>query len=658
MKVAYVAFLSFWAATVVALSAVARAHARRGVSGRELARAPIPLLMKPASIVFWVFMATAVCSTTLRARAEEALHEAMYTVRVNGIEQTLDSPVLQDESGDFYLRDNALDRWHVAGPSAPPTTYRGTRYYPLAAFSTVTEQADRARHVLAITTAPRTDATTPTGKRRSASYLNYDLSVDGGAYRAATGLLDYGVPVGSGVATAQVVAQAAPYQRRIFLFQTSWGHYNAALDQLFRIGDTTSLAHNFESPVRFEGIQLASRFSSADQLEAGASAFSYETGWERPDITQAPIRLGSFMINATASRGISDRFTAQAHIFADAMTKMVGFAGTWQFGTSSQVQVGIGPNSARSPVEFLRYRADFGHLNAQVDARNNAELYRSPIPWIQEQELNIGSELRASLGYKFSETRSLDFSYAAQGLRNSLPFRVLSLGYQVPFGPNSLTIAYLNTTSGGERRGGITTFLTVPLGARHSVSISHDIQPGSPARMYSLQRRPDSKDVGIGYDVDMAGDGSGYDDASLVWVSRSFTSRFQYARFGADADWRADVSGGLVFFNGTHHFSKKLEQRYALTELRRLRVLTITLVGDDRVPIAAGSIVRAVGSKSQWVVGTDGNVSLTGLDAGVAPLTVTTAKGQCSVAVSIPSDLSPSTDLGTQICRNKHAAKR
>jgi outer membrane usher protein FimD/PapC len=296
-------------------------------------------------------------------------------------------------------------------------------------------------------------------------------------------------------------------------------------------------------------------------------------------------------------------------------------------------------------------------LYAQVDARNNAELYRSPLIWVQQQELNVGSELRANIGYRFSETRSLDFSYAAQTLRNSLPFRTLSLGYEVPLGPLRLTIAYLSSTSGGEPSRGVTTFVTIPLNGRRTMSVSHDVQPGAPPRTYSFQQRLDSGEFGFGYDVDVASDGS-YDNASLVWKTPASTSRFQYARFGSDSEWHADVSGGLIFFNGTHHFSTKLEQRYALTELRRLRVLTVTIIGDDHQPVPAGAIVRAVGSKSQWVVGTDGTVSLTGLDAGAAPLTVTTGRGQCSVVVMIPGDLSPLTDLGTQICRNKHAAGR
>jgi outer membrane usher protein FimD/PapC len=582
------------------------------------------------------------------ASGDDGLRAVYYAVRIDGESLSGDSRLFEDERGNLFASSDELVQWRLAEPAVRPLLYNGSRYYALASLPKALLHVDRSQRII--------DISTPVIRGGFGSYLNYDLNARGGLFGRASGLLEYGASIGSGVAAAQVVGVTSATTRRVFLFQAAWDHYDSAKDQVLRFGDTTSLARYFEAPIRFEGVQWASKNTSAEQLPPGQTAYAYEAGWERQDFAQTPMQIGSFMADATLSRGITDHFTAQAHFFADAQMKALGVVGSWRLGELGTLNAGIAPNTSRAPVDYLQLRAHTERLDAQIDARLNTEAYHLLPSYLSafvfdNPQFNIGKIIDADVGYKLSSTRSLDLSYHGEALQGSPPWHDLSLSYTLPVGRTKLTISVINSNTFGQTNNGIATFFSLPLDARHTLSLRRDAEPGSPSPVIGLRRDLDWNSVGTRYDVDFAPDRSRYQDASFAWQSPSLTSRIEYARWQNDVTWNADISGGTLFFNGTHHDAHMINQHYAMNAMRKQRVVTIRFVTDTGAAVEAGSSVHLFGDHATLgTVGPNGTVTLRGLDSGYASLEVSGGGGSCSVSLTVSGVLTDALHLGTYVC--------
>jgi outer membrane usher protein FimD/PapC len=610
--------------------------------------------MKFAAIVlFELVFGIALCTRLSPVHADSVLHPVRYAVRFDGSSSYEDSELLQDESGVLFASTNELARWRVSTPPVHPLLFHGFEYYPLASLSKAVIQIDRSRHII--------DIAAPVSVRsRFGSYFNYDFNAYSGIVGRAAGLLEYGASIGDGIAAAQVVGVTTGTVRRVFLFKAAWDHYDSVKDQVFRVGDTTSVARYFEAPIRFEGVQWASKNTSAEQLAPGATAYAYEAGWERQDFAQEPMQLGSFMANATLSRGITDRFTAQAHIFADAQMKALGIVGSWRLGEVGTLNAGIAPNTSRAPVEYVQLRADNGRLSTQIDARLNAEAYHW-IPAYQSAfvidnpQFNIGQLITADVGYRLSTTQSIDLSYDDEALEGSVPWHDLSLSYTLPLGSSRLTISAVNSNAFGETTNGIGASLSIPLDLRHTLSLRHDAEPGSPSPVIGFRQDLDWNSIGTRYELNFAPDRSRYADATFAWQSPAFTSRINYARWGSDIILNADVSGGTVFFNGIHRVAHMIDQRNAMDAMRKQRVVTLRFVRDTGAPLEAGSSVRLFGETQELgTVGPNGRTTLRGLGTGYVFLGVDGRGVTCSVSLTVPAILTDALDLGTYVCHVAH----
>ena len=199
--------------------------------------------------------------------------ELLLQVDVNA--QHLDETVLVLRAADAAIAVpvDALDRWRLRRPAAPPKFHDGLPYYPLDAIAGVTYRYDAARQRLAIS-APanaftgtqfvnaQTAYPAPTASALG-GFLNYNLFASHASDETAyAGQFEAGVFSPYGVLIGGLLAQDNAGAKKAVRLDTTWtSDFPQSLTSL-RIGDAISVPGAWGRAVRFGGVQYSTNFAN------------------------------------------------------------------------------------------------------------------------------------------------------------------------------------------------------------------------------------------------------------------------------------------------------------------------------------------------------------------------------------------------------------
>lgn len=212
-------------------------------------------------------------------------------------------------------------------------------------------------------------------------------------------------------------------------------------------------------------------YSTNTLLKAGLSDYSAEAGRIREDLGIASFDYGHAFAMGTFRRGITDRFTVEAHAEGDHAQRAVGFSATTLHPTIGQLDatyavsrsdagtgrlVGLGYQRQANPFSFGG-QAQW----ASPEFRRAGSLEGEPLLRRQES-LGVGLQMGAF--------GSLSAIHAAQRFTDRPTITIRSLGYSLPLGRwGQLNVTALRST-GEEESTALAAAITVPLGPNTSAS--------------------------------------------------------------------------------------------------------------------------------------------------------------------------------------------
>jgi len=204
-----------------------------------------------------------------------AFHENLILVDINRQQFNETVLVLQDETGEFYLSSQDMQRWRLTLPERRLAhSHQGDSYYPLWAITGVTPLFDPKKLTLMIEARPEAFSETtrtagyasiPAPQRSgTGGFFNYDViaSHATGSPPQRAGQFELGFFNRRGVGTSNLLAENHGNHTRLTRLDSTWTIDSAETMQSWQIGDAINRPGSWGRSVRFGGIQYATKFAT------------------------------------------------------------------------------------------------------------------------------------------------------------------------------------------------------------------------------------------------------------------------------------------------------------------------------------------------------------------------------------------------------------
>lgn len=212
-------------------------------------------------------------------------------------------------------------------------------------------------------------------------------------------------------------------------------------------------------------------YSTNTLLRAGLSDYSAEAGRIRENLGIESFDYGRAFAMGTFRRGITDRFTVEAHAEGDAAQRAVGLSATTLHPTVGQFDATYAVSQSHAGAGRL--------LGLGYQRQANPLSFGAQVQWASTEFRRAGSlegepllrrQESLGIGLQMGALGSLSAIHTAQRFIDRAPITIRSLGYSLPLGRwGQLNVTALRST-GEEESTALAAAITVPLGPNTSAS--------------------------------------------------------------------------------------------------------------------------------------------------------------------------------------------
>jgi outer membrane usher protein len=308
-----------------------------------------------------------------------------------------------------------------------------------------------------------------------------------------------------------------------------------------------------------------SYFGSAALLRKGLDDFELAAGIARADYgTDNTYSMPMF--SATERHGVSDHFTAEAHVEASEGLAQASSVGSWLVPTLGNVSVGaaLSRNVAGTGSQFLvsddvtgllttyglslRLRsASYGDLGTPTDG-------------------DAGGSVAAHVGFRVGGRSSIDFTYAATAAGGNPLQHVFTTAFGGSIGGMQVALNAINPLAGRNR------FLSVNLLAlvgHNSISATQTYQGGSTVPSIAVQHNSIAP-FGVSYAVTATGGATPYLDTHANGTGPVYDYQAAFASDGREQQGELDVRGAVAAVGGHAYLARQISGSYGVAVLDNL----------------------------------------------------------------------------------------
>jgi len=315
-------------------------------------------------------------------------------------------------------------------------------------------------------------------------------------------------------------------------------------------------------------------YSSTALLRAGLNEYSFEAGAVRQDYGQRSSAYGDVAAAATFRRGISDRFTAEAHAEGRSGNgpRAAGIGGAWQTGELGVVTVAAAAGADRDGSGWL------GGLGFERNGSLLTVFARAQ--YASESFAQLGSDsfeerprqqLFGGMGLNFGASGSLQLAYGQQGFWGAPSVETLGLGYSLTLRRLGFFSLYATHATAEDSDTGLLFSWTMPLGDRRSTSTAMRYSPndgGENFEVVSALQQNLGVGPGTGYSVEVST--SNDLRGGISYQGRAGVASADYARRDGVDGARVGAVGGVAITGAGVMPSRRLDRSFAVVQVADL----------------------------------------------------------------------------------------
>lgn len=312
-------------------------------------------------------------------------------------------------------------------------------------------------------------------------------------------------------------------------------------------------------------------YTGGGLLAKGLQNFSIEGGLIRLDYATRSDDYASPALSGTFRRGLSDSFTLEAHGEATKDLIMAGGGGVMNLANAALVNLDIAGSNSGGRQGVLAtagisraarpFSVSLSATWAQPNFKDIAAQNYQPVPRLQ---LNAG--VGVELGHYGSVSAAFNSANLPAGIDPGQPAqrtRLLSGTYSLQYGPVSFAAnAFYDLLSHGS---GVMVGLTVPLGARSSVTTSGVVDAGRPYG--ELESNQSASEVGeFGYQLYAAEGSQSHEFGNAEYISPWANLTAGVDHTNGTATFRAEAQGALSAIDGGVFPSPPINDAFAVVD--------------------------------------------------------------------------------------------
>jgi outer membrane usher protein len=321
-----------------------------------------------------------------------------------------------------------------------------------------------------------------------------------------------------------------------------------------------------------EQVITDSFYVSSRLLQPGLHEFSYELGAERESYGLRSNDYDRIFAAGTHRLGITDAFTAEARIEALSGQYTAGLGGALLLGNFGIVHGSVAGShhSERGEggqitlgLEHSSRRLGFG-FNVQMATEDFAQL------GLRDDELAPKRRSQAWISLPMQRAGSLSLSYVDREERDKerdeARFRSLTASYQVSLGGMGYVSLYATRIRSEDDDTLVGFSWTRLLGRQTTASASGNFSKDSDQLLLNIQRSlPVGR--GIGYRARVGLLDRERVDAGVSAQNDYGTVHLDASHASGETGVRAQAAGGLAFLGGSPHFSREMQDSFAVVQV-------------------------------------------------------------------------------------------
>lgn len=307
-------------------------------------------------------------------------------------------------------------------------------------------------------------------------------------------------------------------------------------------------------------------YSTQRLLAEGLTDWSASLGAVRLNYGQKSFSYGSTpVVNATFRRGISDRFTLEAHAEFGSKVRNGGLGGQWLLGNAGVLSASAahGAGQGRSGAQWsLGYQWNRSNLFVDLNTLRTRGGYRDIASVYGQDPARVTD--RATVGVNAPWFGSLGLSYVRQAFPAGDDARYAGISWSRTFGDRLSVNASL--TRQLNNRKDLSLFFGVSYNLEGGVSASTSVQRAQGRTSTSVDvSSAVPGDGGWGWRTQLRDDGGVRNaQAEVGWLGRYGRANLGIADFDGRSYGYANASGSLVLMNGRVFAARDISDGFAL----------------------------------------------------------------------------------------------
>jgi outer membrane usher protein len=318
-----------------------------------------------------------------------------------------------------------------------------------------------------------------------------------------------------------------------------------------------------------EQVIVVPYYSTPRLLRKGLHDYSYEIGAVRENFGLASSDYGRGFGAGTHRVGFSDTFTGEARgeLLGDQQT--VGVGGAVLVGDLVVVDSALAASR-----DTQRGSGGFGRLGVERQTRAygfGASLQSASERFVQlglqPDELAPARIVQAFAGVSPGGTSSLGIGFARQDFRDRPDTKLATLTYGVGVGRFGFASASLQRVYAPSGETSLNLLFAIPYGEMSSATVSSTKRNGAEAQTLAQAQRSLPLGPGYGYRVLASLTGDERYEAGLSLQNNVGTYVLEAGEVNGLTALRASAAGGLSFFGGGLHASRRLSDGFGVVQL-------------------------------------------------------------------------------------------
>ncbi len=329
-----------------------------------------------------------------------------------------------------------------------------------------------------------------------------------------------------------------------------------------------------------EQVIVAPYYASPRLLDAGLNAYSYEIGAIREDFGLASNHYGRPLAVGTFRRGMSGRWTAEAHAELLEDQQTAGMSSVWLWPAVGVFSASIAASQSKTAAaqldgEAVAVGGQGALFNVGFQAQNRRLGYGATAQWSSVGFAQVGLErgqpaprLLAQAFANFGTNRGGAFgvSYTHQDRRDSERADLLNASYGLTLGRIGFLSLSLVRILGSEPASMASLNFTRLLGTRDTASVFASKDGDRTRASVRLQRSLPQGD-GVGYRVATGFTDSDRREAAIALQNRIGTYEAEVGQLEGATSYRGRVSGGLAFLGADAFLSRRVDSSFAVVSV-------------------------------------------------------------------------------------------